>query len=234
MPGFDLVSLERRIAALEANRGASLRFGTVTGVDTADGSARVQLPDGDGMVSAPLRVLQRRSLRDKAQCLPDLGEPVACLFAGQGMEAGVVLGAHYSQQTPAPGQTATHDYAVYEDGTEIWYDRAAHKLIAKVKGDADIETDGRITATAKKEIRVESAVDITLNAPTITLAGLLRVTDKDGQPGSGELLGDYIIRKGGLDVPDDDVTAGSVSVRGHIHKGVESGPSTTGTPVGGD
>lgn len=230
---FDFAALERRVSALEANRGASLRFGTVTGVDAGDGSARVQLEDGDGMVSAPLRVLQRRSLKDKAQCLPDLGEPVACLFAGQGMEAGVVLGAHYSQQTPAPGQTATHDYAVYEDGTEVWYDRKAHKLIAKVKGDADIETDGRITATAKKEIRVESAVDITLKAPTITLAGLLRVTDKDGQPGSGELLGDYVIRQGGLDVPDDDVTAGSVSVRGHIHKGVEHGPSTTDKPVGG-
>lgn len=231
---FDFAALERRVSALEANRGASLRFGTVTGVDAGDGSARVQLEDGDGMVSAPLRVLQRRSLKDKAQCLPDLGEPVACLFAGQGMEAGVVLGAHYSQQTPAPGQTATHDYAVYEDGTEVWYDRKAHKLIAKVKGDADIETDGRITATAKKEIRVESAVDITLKAPTITLAGLLRVTDKDGHPGSGELLGDYTIRQGGLEVPDGDVTAGPVSARGHIHKDVQSGPSTTGTPVGGD
>lgn len=232
MPGFDLAALERRIAALEANRGASLRFGTVTGVDVS-GSARVQLEDGDGMVSGALRTLQRRSLKDKEQCLPDLGEPVACLFAGQGMEAGVVLGACYSTQTPAPGQTATHDYMFYEDGTEIWYDRAAHKLIAKVKGDADIETDGRITAKAKKEIRAESEVDITLKAPTITLAGVLRVTDKDGKPGSGELLGDYVIRQGGLDVPDGDVTAGTVSARGHIHKDVQSGPSTTGTPVGG-
>lgn len=229
---FDFAALERRVAALEANRGASLRFGTVTGVDAGNGSARVQLEDGDGMVSAPLRVLQRRSLKDKAQCLPDIGEPVACLFAGQGMEAGVVLGAHYSTQTPAPDQTATHDYIVYEDGTEVWYDRKAHKLIAKVKGDAEVETEGQITARAKKEILAESEVNIMLKAPTITLAGLLRVTDKDGKPGSGELLGDYRILRGGLDVPDNDVTAGGVSVRGHTHKGVESGPDTSGTPVG--
>ena len=102
-----------------------------------------------------------------------------------------------------------------------------------MEGDAEIETKGTITAKAQKDIRVESATNITLRAPTITLAGLLSVTDKDGQAGSGELLGHYRILEGGLDVPDADVTAGAVSVRGHIHKGVEAGPSTTGTPVGG-
>ena len=35
MSGFDYAQQERRIAALEANRGASLRFGIVTGVDPA-------------------------------------------------------------------------------------------------------------------------------------------------------------------------------------------------------
>ena len=37
MSGFDYAQQERRIASLESNRGASLRFGTVTGVDTATG-----------------------------------------------------------------------------------------------------------------------------------------------------------------------------------------------------
>lgn len=144
MSGFDFAALERRIAALEANRGASLRFGIVTGVNTKDGSVRVQLPDGDNMVSAPLRVLQRRSLKDKAQCLPDIGEPVACLFSGQGLESGVVLGAHYSTQTPAPGQQASTDYIVYEDGTEIWYDRKTHRLTLNIMGDVEINATGDI------------------------------------------------------------------------------------------
>lgn len=230
---FDYAALERRLASLEANRGASLRFGIVTEVSEADGTARVQLPDGQGMVSMPLRVMQLRTLKDKKQCFPDVGEPVACLFSGQGFEQGVVLGAVYSPKCPSPNQPSGQDYTKYEDGTEIWYDRTAHKLIAKVKGDAELETEGYITAKAQKEIRAESDVNITLKAPTITLAGLLRVTDKDGNAGSGELLGNYVIRQGGLDVPDNDVTAGSVSVRGHTHTGVESGPSTTGTPVGG-
>ena len=57
---FDYAALERRIAALEANRGASLRFGKVVGV--TGGAARVQLADGQDMVSAPLPTLQRRVL----------------------------------------------------------------------------------------------------------------------------------------------------------------------------
>ena len=84
MSGFDYAQQERRIASLESNRGASLRFGTVTGVDTATGTARVQLPDGDGMVTMPLRVLGRRTLKDKAQALPDIGEPVAACSPGKG------------------------------------------------------------------------------------------------------------------------------------------------------
>ena len=146
---------------------------------------------------------------------------------------GVVLGACYSPTAPDPRQQRQLEYSRFSDGTVVFYDREAHKLFAHVEGDAEIETKGTITAKAQKDIRVESATNITLRAPTITLAGLLTVTDKDGQAGSGELLGHYRILEGGLDVPDADVTAGAVSVRGHIHKGVEAGPSTTGTPVGG-
>ena len=102
-----------------------------------------------------------------------------------------------------------------------------------MRGDIEVETDGSAIIRAKKEVRAESDTEIVLRAPSITLAGLLNVTDRDGNPGRGELLGDYRIRQGGLSVPDADVTAGAVSVRGHIHKGVDAGPDTSGTPVGG-
>ena len=185
------------------------------------------------MVSAPLPTLQRRVLKDQEIKLPDDGEPVACLFAGQGMEAGVVLGAVYSKATPDPEQERQVEFSRFSDGTVIFYDREAHKLYADVKGDVDLKTTGTATVKAEKEILAESQINITLRAPIITLAGLLRCTDKDGNPGSGTLLGHYRIEQGGLDVPDADVTAGAVSVRGHIHKGVQPGSSTTQEPVGG-
>lgn len=228
---FNIAALERRIKALEANRGASLRFGTVTEVSEADGTARVQLPDGQNMVSHPLRVMQPRTLKDKKQCFPDIGEPVACLFAGQGFEQGVVLGAVYSPKCQSPNQQGGQDYTKYEDGTEIWYDRKAHKLIAKVKGDSEIEAEGSITAKAQKEIHSESARSITLKAPTITLAGLLNVTDKNGNPGQGILSGDYSFINGSVKVPDGDVIAQAVSLLKHLHSGVQSGPSNTDTPI---
>ena len=231
--GFDMAALERRIAALEANRGASLRFGAVVGVGEDVGSVRVQLHDGDGMVTYPLRVLQKRVLRDQHQTLPDLNEPVACLFSGQGFEQGVVLGAHYSGREPSPKREAQQDYVKYEDGTELWYDRAAHKLIAKVQGDAEVEAKGHVSVKAEKDVSVESDTRISLKAPTIALAGNLTQEGYGGGAATSVLRGSFTVREGGIAVPDRDVTAGTVSVRRHEHGGVESGPDTSGAPVGG-
>ena len=224
MSGFDYAQQERRIAALEANRGASLRFGTVTGVD-ASGTARVRRPVGDGMVTMPLRLLQRRTLNDKAQCFPDIGEHVACLFSGQGMEQGVVLGACYSGRDPSPARDVPQDYVRYEDGTELWYDRVGHKLVARVTGDVEVEAKGHVS--------VMSDTRISLKAPDIALEGNLTQEGYDGGPATSILRGSFTVREGGVAVPDNDVTAGSVSVRKHVHDGVDSGPDTSGSPVGG-
>lgn len=232
MNGFDYAALERRVAALEANRGASLRFGTIVGVDAARGTARVRLDDGDDMVTAPLRVLASRTLKDKVQCLPDIEEPVACLFSGQGMEAGVVLGAHYSDKTPSPGQEATEDYRRYEDGTELWYDRKAHKLRGIVKGDVELEVEGAIKAKAEQGIDLESAAYIRLKAPHVYIWGAFHGADMDGKPGTAEFSGDMAVRNGGISVPDKDVQAGEVSLRGHQHEN-SGGSGVGGKPVGG-
>jgi phage baseplate assembly protein V len=230
---FDFAALERRVAALESRSPASLRFGKVTGVE--GGAARVQLEDGQGVVTMPLPTLQRRVLKDQEIKMPDIGEPVAALFSGQaaGQETGVVLGAVYSPTVPDPGQETHLEFSRFSDGTVIFYDRDAHKLFADVKGDVVVKTEGNITVEAKGEILVQSDIRIKLKAPFVEIAGLLTVTDQNGNAGSGVLRGTYTVRDGSLHVPDQDVTAGAVSVRQHIHQGVQSGPSTTGTPVGG-
>lgn len=223
MNGFDFAVLERRIAALEAALPASLRFGRVVTVE--NGRVRVQFGDGQGMTSHWLPTLQPRVLKDQSVTMPDIGEPVACLFSGQGREAGVVLGAYYNARESAPGRPQSDDYRRYSDGTEIWYDREQHKLVANVQGDVEVQVQGTVS--------VASADEITLKAPRITLAGFLSVTGWNGGPGQGTLCGDYRIEKGRLDVPDGDVTAGGVSTRRHTHNGVEPGPGVTGKPVGG-
>ena len=69
---MNIADLERRIKALEQNRGASMRFGEVVEVDEAKGTARIKLPDAENLVTMPLRVSQRRTLKDQAQELPDV------------------------------------------------------------------------------------------------------------------------------------------------------------------
>lgn len=141
----DFASLSRRLKALENNRGAVLRWGTVTEVDEGEGAARVKINDADGLVTMPLRVMQRRTFKDQHQELPDIGEQVACLFAGQGFEQGLVLGAIYSDKDPSPGRPPHVWYRGFEDGTELEYDRKEHKLTLNVNGDIDIKASGTIT-----------------------------------------------------------------------------------------
>lgn len=230
---FDIVTLEKRIAALESNRGASLRFGIVTEVNAREGTVRVMLPDGEGLVSWPLQVLQERSYKDKKQCLPDINESVACLFAGQGLEAGVVLGACYSQKTPPPQQEAHIDFIRYEDGSELFYDRKKHQLAATINGSAHITTTGTINAKTKTEalvsashITLTASESITLTANTINLRGNLTQHAVDGGAAISTLCGTFTVSQG-------DIIAEDISLCEHIHGGVKAGSSSTSQPKQG-
>lgn len=261
---FDYAALERRVAALEAKSSASLRFGRVTGVE--GGQARVEIPDGDNVVSHTMPTVQRRVLKDQEIKMPDIGEPVAVLCSGQseGQEDAIVLGAVYSPTATDPGQAPHMEYSQFSDGTIISYDREAHKLFvsvqgeievyakgdvkftcdanvtAKVKGNVTAEVDGNLECTTKGhtrlkalgEAKVESAIGITLKAPFIKICGYLTVTDMDGKPGEGVLRGTYTLRDGSFHVPDEDVTAGVVSVRKHVHEH-SGGSGLSGKPAGG-
>ena len=227
---FDYADLERRIAALEASQSASLRFGRVTGV--SGGKVRVELPDGQNVNSYELSTIQKRVLKDQDIKMPYIGEPVACLFSGQGREQGLVLGAYYNGQENAPEQPAHIDYRKYSDGTEIFYDREKHRLYARVMGDAVIETEKSISAKAKQEILAESSTKITLRAPDIYILGHLHAANVDGGATTGNLIGNYSVTGGNITVPDGDVSAGSVSLRGHQHNN-SGGSGVGGTPVGG-
>lgn len=220
---FDFAALDRRLAALEAAQPASLRFGRVTGV--RGGKARVQLKDGQGMNSFELSTVQKRTLKDKHICMPDIGEPVACLFSGQGREQGVVLGAYYNEREEDPEQPPHMDYHKYEDGTEIWYDRKEHRLVAKVKGDCELEAEKTIRAKCKLEAEINSEKELTLKAPKIRLMGVLECANYDGGATEGTLRGNFHVVEG-------DVKAEAVSLRKHQHEH-SGGTGTGGKPVGG-
>ena len=220
---FDLAALERRIAALEAAQYASLRFGRVTGVE--GGKIRVQFQDAQGMNSYLLSTVQKRVLKDQDICMPDIGEPYVCLFSGQGCEQGIGIGAYYNGKEQDPGQPSHMDYRRYEDGTELWYDRESHKLVARVKGDCEIDAEKTIRATCKEEAEIHSEKELTLKAPKIRIMGVVDWENYEGGFTEGKLHGNFRIVEG-------DISAESVSLRQHCHEN-SGGSGVGGKPVGG-
>ncbi len=176
----ELAKLIRRVEALEANRGSLIRLANVTEVDEKTGTVRVELPDGENLVTMPARVSQRRTLKDKSQELPDVGEQVITAFLGQGFEQAVVIGAVFSDPDASPGRPAHVYHTVFEDGTELEYDRKEHKLTANVKGRVDVEATEDVNVKSSQNVQIMSAQKlnlqgndgISLTCPTLFIGGL--------------------------------------------------------------
>lgn len=212
--------------------GATFAFGIVTAVDAGRGWARASLPEYDNLETAFLPVLQRRTHRDKALNLPDVGEQVVLLLDLRG-EDGVILGAVWSDADPVP-QTGGPDVDVrrYADGTVLRYDRTAHRLTADVQGEIVAACTGKADVTAEGPARVESKAALTLAAPTITMRGALSMRSYEGDgPTTAEIDGPLTVKRGDVTVPDNDVKAGDVSLKEHRHGGVDTGGGTSGPPV---
>ena len=211
--------------------GATFAFGLVTAVDARRGWARVSLPEYDNLETAFLPVLQRRTHRDKALDLPDVGEQVVVLLDFRG-EDGVILGAVWSDADPVPQPEGPDvDVRRYADGTVLCYDRAAHKLTAEVQGEISVACTGRADVTAQGPARVESRSALTLAAPTITMRGALSMQGYEGGPTTAEIDGSLTVNRGDVTVPGNDVKAGGVSLQNHVHDGVMPGGGTSGPPV---
>lgn len=211
--------------------GATFAFGLVTAVDARRGWARVSLPEYDNLETAFLPVLQRRTHRDKALDLPDVGEQVVVLLDFRG-EDGAILGAVWSDADPVPQPEGPDvDVRRYADGTVLRYDRAAHKLTAEVQGEISVACTGKADVTAQGPARVESRSALTLAAPTITMRGALSMQGYEGGPTTAEIDGSLTVNRGDVTVPGNDVKAGGVSLQSHVHGGVMPGGGTSGPPV---
>lgn len=179
-----------------------IRIGIVTNSVPERGTVRVKLVDVDDQVSYELPIIFRKTMKDKDYWMPDIGEHVVCLFSGQGMEQGVVLGAIYSQSDEVPVSSINKFYKKFEDGTTIEYDRAEHKLTADIKGSVDIKVSGKCDVDCQGQINIKSVNNITIQAPSLNMKG--------GSPTSGIFEGSFNL-KGSLTVE------GNIEVNGNIH-----------------
>lgn len=101
-----------------------------------------------------------------------------CLFLGNGLEEGFVLGSMYGAQTP-PVSSGDKFHRTFSDGTTLEYDRKAHKLTASVKGDVEASVTGNVEVTlqgsgkvtAGGALELTSAAKIGLNTPALSMGG---------------------------------------------------------------
>lgn len=141
-----------------------IKVGKVSTTDETKGTVRVKFDDrkqGDGhqFVSGPLQVIYRNSLKNKDTGLPDIDEPVLCVFLPNGTSQGFCLGAFYPDGVELPVKDKDKRHVTFEDGSFVEYDRKNHELTADIKGtviikatkgvkiEGDVQVKGNITAT---------------------------------------------------------------------------------------
>lgn len=100
-----------------------LRFGTVS--DIQKDAVRVIIPGKGNTVSAYIPLLANMAL------LPKVGQPVACIFEGEGLEKGICLGLYYNanfqpeekflidRNTEIAGKTNVKDNLEVQKSTKI-------------------------------------------------------------------------------------------------------------------
>lgn len=105
-----------------------IREGIVTEVLYDKHACRVTFPDRNNLLSAELPVLTSAAFKNKSYNLPDIGERVVCLMAGNAgtSGAGYVVGSLYTGNN-LPKETKNNYALKFSDNAEIKYTRADEK-----------------------------------------------------------------------------------------------------------
>ncbi|MFM2477320.1 phage baseplate assembly protein V [Celerinatantimonas sp. MCCC 1A17872] len=138
----------------------------------------------------------------------EVGEQVIVLCPGGTLEQGVIIASLFSTNRPSPSTATTTHRRQYRDGAVIDYDTANHQLTAT------LPAGGKVTATASGGFTLIGDVKIVGNT---AITGNLNA--------EGEMQSQGVIHS------EQDVTAQSISLKGHRHSDVERGDETSGGPV---
>lgn len=154
------IDTDRRLCALETTLANLVRVGEVTAVYPDKATARVRFRESEGLVTAELPVLTTTAHKVKSYHMPDVGEPVLCVFLPRGRESGFILGALYTRTHTPPVASGDKRHIAFDDGTWIEYDRAAHRLTGHVEGSASLEVSGDASLDAGGNVLVQAGGNI--------------------------------------------------------------------------
>jgi phage baseplate assembly protein V len=132
------------------------RFGYVSAYDAKRRMARVRFPDKDNLVSAWLPVSTPNTRKNKDEAHLDVNEHVFCVMLGNGLEAGIVLGAIYDDKNKPPLGDPDVRRTEFEDGAVLSVDRKNHMVEIKDSFGSVIRmADGNIYLRPAKKVIVE-------------------------------------------------------------------------------
>lgn len=143
-----------------------VRIGKVSSVNIEKARVQVVFEDIDNMVSVDLPLLFPQGLKNKFYAVPDIGENVVCLFIEQGLSDGYCLGSFYTDLVLPPISSQDKVHFTFEDGTFIEYDRKEHKLVADIKGDAELKVKN-VSVEADHVQSISQSINATTKEATI-------------------------------------------------------------------
>lgn len=113
-----------------------IREGVVVAVYPERHAARVQFEDKGGLISAELPVVSPWAFKNKCYALPDVGETVVCLHAGNSEQVGDgwIIGSRYHDKSKPAANSQDIARIDFADGTFLQYDRKKHELRIKCEG----------------------------------------------------------------------------------------------------
>ncbi|MDN7430523.1 phage baseplate assembly protein V [Burkholderia sp. AU45388] len=214
--------------AQRQQRNGILR-GRVVALDLVDPTAprcRVAVgdpdTDGEGLTTNWLPWKAARAGKVRTWSAPSIGEPVVIDCPGGDPSQGVVSGAEYSDDYPAPSTSPNEHLIDFPDGGRIVYDDASHALTVALPAGATIHFAAPASVVVETKDATIKAETVTLDAKQTTCKGKLTVegpftflsgaTGESGEGGAGPVMQ---IR--GSAHFTDDVKAGDISLRFHPH-----------------
>lgn len=192
-----------------------LKFGVVSGVDAAKGLVRVKFDDNEGMESWWLPVASPFTLKNKAYLMPQAGEHVACMM-DDNCEAGVVVGAIYSEADKPPVDDAGKFHVLFEDGTFLEYDTKEHLLKAEVHGAVELKAEKSVRVESDEELLLVGRERIVMRAPRIEWLPLEGESDCEAEVAANFRLRGALRHEGLYDHEGDQVNKGNVTATGTI------------------
>lgn len=135
---------------IPADYGRMIRIGRVASVDLTAGTCTLTFGDPDGddgeVESAAVPWAAPRAGKTRIWLPPSVGEQVLFLCPEGELAGAVPLGALWSDDHPAPGNS-TRALIAFDDGAEFAYDPDAHHADIKLPAGATlaIEADGGVT-----------------------------------------------------------------------------------------